>query len=100
MRGRRSSARAARELPAAARSTAVRRVELHAPPLPPAETPGFLATVRPAFGQRRKTLRNALAAGWGGRWERALAAAGLPPGARAEELGLADFLALHAQRRP
>jgi 16S rRNA (adenine1518-N6/adenine1519-N6)-dimethyltransferase len=75
-------------------------LDLHAPPLPPAEMPAFLATVRLAFGQRRKTLRNALAAGWGREEaERALAAAGLPSGARAEELGLAEFLALHAQRR-
>jgi len=75
-------------------------LELHPPPLPPAEMPAFLATVRLAFGQRRKTLRNALAAGWGREEaERALAAAGLPPGARAEELGLAELLALHAQRR-
>ena len=74
---------------------------LHAPPLPPGEMAAFVATVRLAFGQRRKTLRNALAAGWGREEaERALAAAGLPPGARAEELGLAEFLALHAQRRP
>ncbi|HEX5760185.1 MAG TPA: 16S rRNA (adenine(1518)-N(6)/adenine(1519)-N(6))-dimethyltransferase RsmA [Thermoanaerobaculia bacterium] len=71
-------------------------LELHPPPLPPAEMPAFLATVRLAFGQRRKTLRNALAAGWGREEaERALAAAGLPPGARAERLGLADLLALH-----
>jgi 16S rRNA (adenine1518-N6/adenine1519-N6)-dimethyltransferase len=70
--------------------------ELHPPPLPEAEMPAFLATVRLAFAQRRKTLRNALAAGWGR--ERAaavLAALGLPEHARAERLGLPDFLALH-----
>jgi 16S rRNA (adenine1518-N6/adenine1519-N6)-dimethyltransferase len=70
--------------------------ELHPPPLPEAEMPAFLATVRLAFAQRRKTLRNGLAAGWGK--ERAaavLAALGLPEHARAERLGLQDLLALH-----
>jgi 16S rRNA (adenine1518-N6/adenine1519-N6)-dimethyltransferase len=58
--------------------------------------PAFLATVRAAFAQRRKTLRNALAASWGRpAAETALAAAGLDPGTRAERLGLDDFLALH-----
>jgi 16S rRNA (adenine1518-N6/adenine1519-N6)-dimethyltransferase len=74
---------------------------LHPPPLPPAEMPAFLATLRLAFGQRRKTLRNALAAGWGREAaEAALAAAGLPPASRAEELGLAELLALHRARVP
>ena len=70
--------------------------ELRPPPLPEGEMPAFLATVRLAFGQRRKTLRNALAAGWGR--ERAaavLAALGLPDDARAERLGLPELLALH-----
>ena len=55
----------------------------------------FAAIVRAAFGQRRKTLRNALSgildAG-------AIAVAGLDPGARAEQLSVADFarLANHA----
>jgi 16S rRNA (adenine1518-N6/adenine1519-N6)-dimethyltransferase len=72
--------------------------ELRPPPLPEGEMPAFLATVRLAFGQRRKTLRNALAAGWGR--ERAgavLAALGLPEDARAERLGLAELLALHCR---
>lgn len=70
--------------------------ELRPPPLPPAEMPAFVATVRLAFGQRRKKLRNALAAGWGrSQAEAALAGAGLAAGARAEDLGLAEFLALH-----
>jgi 16S rRNA (adenine1518-N6/adenine1519-N6)-dimethyltransferase len=51
----------------------------------------FAAIVRAAFGQRRKTLRNALsgvvdAAG--------IEAAGLAPGARAEQLAVADFVRL------
>jgi 16S rRNA (adenine1518-N6/adenine1519-N6)-dimethyltransferase len=70
------------------------------PPLPPAAMEGFEATVRAAFGQRRKTLRNALGAAWGRpAAEAALAAAGIDPGARAEELGVADFLRLDAARR-
>jgi 16S rRNA (adenine1518-N6/adenine1519-N6)-dimethyltransferase len=69
---------------------------LHPPPLPPTQMPAFLATVRLAFAQRRKTLRNALAAGWGReRTEAVLAALGLPDRIRAEDLGLAAFLALH-----
>jgi 16S rRNA (adenine1518-N6/adenine1519-N6)-dimethyltransferase len=46
-----------------------------------------------AFGQRRKTLRAALA-GWAGsaaEAERALRAAGVDPGARGETLTIADF---------
>lgn len=69
---------------------------LHPPPLPAAEMRAFSATVRLAFAQRRKTLRNALAAEWGrAAAEAALAAAGVPAGTRAEELGLTGFLALH-----
>ncbi|HYU30711.1 MAG TPA: 16S rRNA (adenine(1518)-N(6)/adenine(1519)-N(6))-dimethyltransferase RsmA [Thermoanaerobaculia bacterium] len=67
--------------------------ELHPPPLPLEEMPAFTAFVRLAFGQRRKTLRNALAAGWGReRAEAVLAAAGVPAKTRAEELGLEEFL--------
>ena len=50
--------------------------------------------VKAAFAQRRKTLRNALvAAGFEG-VEAALAAAGLDPGARAEDLDLTSFVRL------
>jgi 16S rRNA (adenine1518-N6/adenine1519-N6)-dimethyltransferase len=49
----------------------------------------FAAIVRAAFGQRRKTLRNALA---GTLDADAIAAAGLDPGARAERLSVADFV--------
>jgi 16S rRNA (adenine1518-N6/adenine1519-N6)-dimethyltransferase len=66
------------------------------PPLAEAEMDAFVATVRLAFGRRRKTLRNSLAAGWGR--ERAaavLAELGWAPARRAEELGRDDFLALH-----
>ena len=72
--------------------------QLHPPPLPAAEMPGFIAMIRLAFGQRRKTLRNALSAGWGKEKTGAvLAAAGFPALARAEELGLEEFLAVWRQ---
>ena len=51
----------------------------------------FAAIVRAAFGQRRKTLRNALA---GTLDADAIVAAGLDPGARAEQLSVADFVRL------
>jgi 16S rRNA (adenine1518-N6/adenine1519-N6)-dimethyltransferase len=65
------------------------------PPLPAAAMAGFEATVRAAFAQRRKTLRNALGAAWGRpAAEGALERAGIPPGARAEELSVSDFVRL------
>jgi 16S rRNA (adenine1518-N6/adenine1519-N6)-dimethyltransferase len=68
---------------------------LHPPPLPAGEMPGLIAMIRLAFGQRRKTLRNALSAGWGReKAEAVLAAVGLPGKVRAEELGLEEFLAI------
>jgi 16S rRNA (adenine1518-N6/adenine1519-N6)-dimethyltransferase len=71
--------------------------ELKPPPLPEAEMPAFLATVRLAFAQRRKTLRNALTAGWGReRADAVLANLGLPDDQRAERLGLAELVALHS----
>ena len=69
--------------------------ELHPPPLEPETMPPFVAFVRLAFGQRRKTLRNALAAGWGReKAEAVLAAAGVGERVRAEELGLEEFLGI------
>jgi 16S rRNA (adenine1518-N6/adenine1519-N6)-dimethyltransferase len=68
-------------------------LDLHPPPVPDDQMPAFVAFVRQAFAQRRKTLRNGLGAAWGK--ERAaavLAAAGIPEKARAEELGLGEFL--------
>jgi 16S rRNA (adenine1518-N6/adenine1519-N6)-dimethyltransferase len=51
----------------------------------------FAAVVRAAFGQRRKTLRNAL----GGVCEASeIVAAGIDPQARAEQLAVADFVRL------
>lgn len=74
-------------------------LDLQPPPLPQTEMPAFIALVRLAFAQRRKTLRNALAAGWGReKAEAALAAAGIPERTRAEELGLAEFLGIQSVR--
>ena len=53
-----------------------------------------------AFGQRRKTLRAALA-GWAGsaaEAERVLRAAGVDPGARGEALAVTDFARIAAAR--
>ena len=63
-----------------------------------ADWPQIVATVRAAFAYRRKTLANALAtAGWGpdrATVAMALHSAGIDPGARAETLPPAAFLAL------
>lgn len=74
-------------------------LEPHPPPLPESEWPEFERLVHAGFGQRRKTLRNALAA-VGGRQlaERRLAAAGVLPSARPGELDLDAWLALHRAR--
>jgi len=70
-------------------------LETVAAPLPPAAMAELERLIRVAFSQRRKSLRNAVAAGYGrAAAERALAAAGIAPARRAEELGLAEFLAL------
>jgi 16S rRNA (adenine1518-N6/adenine1519-N6)-dimethyltransferase len=65
-------------------------------PLPPADIglddpARFAQVVRAAFGQRRKTLRNALS---GVLDAAAIEAAGLRPDARAEQLSIADFIHL------
>jgi 16S rRNA (adenine1518-N6/adenine1519-N6)-dimethyltransferase len=60
------------------------------------------ACVDAAFGQRRKTLRAALA-GWAGSAaaaEAALRRAGIDPSARGETLGVADFARIAEHRTP
>jgi 16S rRNA (adenine1518-N6/adenine1519-N6)-dimethyltransferase len=57
----------------------------------------FAALVRDAFGQRRKTLRNALSRLCD---ETTLRAAGIDPQARAEQLPVADFVRLSNQPPP
>ena len=51
----------------------------------------FARVVRDAFGQRRKTLRNALSQVCD---SAAIAAAGIRPDARAEQIAVADFVRL------
>jgi len=71
-------------------------LELKPPPLPQEEMADFVAFVRLAFAKRRKTVRNSLASGWGReKAEAALAAAGISERARAEELGLGEFLGIY-----
>lgn len=77
-------------------------LELVAAPLDAVGMATLDRVVAAAFGQRRKTLRNALGAGLGIGAARAAAlleAAGLDPGERAERLTLADFAALARQLR-
>lgn len=69
---------------------------LHPPPLPDDEMPAFVAFVRLAFAQRRKTLRNALASGWGReKAEAVLEAARVAERVRAEELGVDELLRIY-----
>jgi 16S rRNA (adenine1518-N6/adenine1519-N6)-dimethyltransferase len=73
---------------------------LEAPRVPVANPGKFEAVVLAAFGQRRKTLANALAAGLGRPVEevrRAALAAGVDPGRRAETLTILEFASLVAR---
>jgi 16S rRNA (adenine1518-N6/adenine1519-N6)-dimethyltransferase len=73
----------------------------HEPPATSASRTEVFEAIDAAFGQRRKTLRAALA-GWAGspaNAERLLRAAGIDPGLRGEALGVAEFARL-ARARP
>jgi len=78
-------------------TSSVVRLVPHEPPGNHTRDRALVEMVGRAFAKRRKTLANALA-GLGGkaRWEAAMAAAGLPARARAEELSLSDFRRLLA----
>jgi len=72
----------------------------HDPPSAAVPREEVFALVDAAFGQRRKTLRAALA-GWAGsapEAERRLRAAGIDPSARGESLSVAEFARLAAAR--
>jgi 16S rRNA (adenine1518-N6/adenine1519-N6)-dimethyltransferase len=74
----------------------------HDPPVTTASRAEVFAVIEAAFGQRRKTLRAALA-GWAGsapRAEELLRAAGIDPQARGESLGVAEFARLAAAHEP
>jgi 16S rRNA (adenine1518-N6/adenine1519-N6)-dimethyltransferase len=72
-------------------SAVIRLVPLHPLPHPATDEAAFGRVVAAAFSQRRKTLRNSLAA-----LLRAadLAALGIAPSARAQELSVAQFVAI------
>jgi len=74
----------------------------HDPPPTTASREQVFAVIDAAFGQRRKTLRAALAswAGSAAQAERLLRAAGIDPGARGESLGVAQFARLAAAHAP
>lgn len=72
------------------------------PPATSASREEVFAVVDAAFGQRRKTLRAALA-GWAGsaaEAERLLRAAGIDPGTRGEALTVAEFARIAQARGP
>ena len=79
-------------------SSVIRMVPRSAPPEGVEDEKRFFRVVKAAFGQRRKTLLNALAAGLGGvdkdRIKAAMAAAGLEENIRGERLGIPEFAAL------
>jgi 16S rRNA (adenine1518-N6/adenine1519-N6)-dimethyltransferase len=73
---------------------------LPAPRVPVADERWFATVVRAAFGQRRKTLANALGARLGialPRVRALVAAAGIDPARRAETLTISEFAALAAR---
>ncbi|MDR1927354.1 MAG: 16S rRNA (adenine(1518)-N(6)/adenine(1519)-N(6))-dimethyltransferase RsmA [Oscillospiraceae bacterium] len=75
-------------------STVIQLRLREAPPVEVADEAQFFRLIRAAFGQRRKTLANALSAGLGVEKTAVLAAlaqAGLPADIRAEALTLVDF---------
>lgn len=88
-----------RFLPPPKVNSAVVRITLHTDkPYHPADETIFFRTIRAAFEQRRKTLPNALAAGFPTlakeRCAAAVTALGLPPDIRGERLNTAAFTAL------
>ena len=78
--------------------SAVIRVEIYDQPrIPNPQLPSFFRLAKAGFSQKRKTLRNALAAGmaWkAGQAEALLRQAGIDPQRRAETLGLDEWAAL------
>lgn len=79
-------------------STVLRLTPRTAPPEGVTDQRRFFRVVKAAFGQRRKTLSNALSAGLGGvdkeRIRAAIALCGLPEDIRGERLGIPEFAAL------
>jgi len=83
-------------------SAVLRFVMCRRPLVPPHLEGAYFALVRAAFGYRRKTLTNALAAGLGldkAQAQGLIRRAGLDPGQRGERLSCREFLRL-ARRLP
>lgn len=82
-------------VPAPKVDSAVVQIKLHkSPPVEVSDEAKLFAVIKAAFGQRRKTLQNALTSLPGVSKEQiaaAIAAAGLSPTVRGEALGLAQF---------
>ncbi|MCU0939233.1 MAG: 16S rRNA (adenine(1518)-N(6)/adenine(1519)-N(6))-dimethyltransferase RsmA [Burkholderiaceae bacterium] len=83
--------------PPQVQSAIVRLVPLPVAELPPVDPRRFAQVVAAAFGQRRKTLRNALAPLLD---EATIRAAGIDPKARGETLAVEDFVRLAQQPAP
>jgi len=78
-------------------STVIKMVPLREPRAPIADHEHYSAVVHAAFGQRRKTLRNALRARWPEQdVDTALSAAAIDGMRRGETLEIAEFAALAA----
>ncbi|MTI83362.1 MAG: 16S rRNA (adenine(1518)-N(6)/adenine(1519)-N(6))-dimethyltransferase RsmA [Firmicutes bacterium] len=79
-------------------SAVVKMVRREAPPVSIGDQKIFFALVRAAFGQRRKTLLNALSGSSfelsKEQWKSIINEAGLDPSARGETLGIEEFAAL------
>ena len=79
-------------------SSVIRMVPRPTPPEGVTDENRFFRVVKAAFGQRRKTLLNALSAGLGGvdkeTIRTAMETAGLPENIRGERLGIPEFAAL------
>ncbi|WP_295620676.1 16S rRNA (adenine(1518)-N(6)/adenine(1519)-N(6))-dimethyltransferase RsmA [uncultured Intestinimonas sp.] len=79
-------------------SSVIRMRLLPSPPVPVKDEVRFFRVVKAAFGQRRKTLLNALSAGLPSlsreAVKAAVAACGLPDNVRGERLGIPEFAAL------
>ena len=79
-------------------SSVIRMRPLPSPPVPVKDEVRFFRVVKAAFGQRRKTLLNALSAGLPSLSREAVKAAvatcGLPDNVRGERLGIPEFAAL------
>ena len=79
-------------------SSVIRMRLLPSPPVPVKDAVRFFRVVKAAFGQRRKTLLNALSAGLPSlsreAVKAAVAACGLPDNVRGERLGIPEFAAL------